>query len=88
MKLTAHDVQELSEAIREIAAWNAATVATTPKMVLSTSGPFTKVGSTWWACIRSVVTDTDPYQPPFIGEADTLGDAVDAAMKAWKEARG
>ena len=32
------------------------------------------------------LTDSDDYT--ITARADTLGDAVDAAMKAWKEGRG
>lgn len=85
MKLTAHDVRELSEAIREIAAWNAANPM---QMVIDFHGPY-PTEPHWLGSIRSVdgSYDTGRYYASHFTDANTLGDAVKAAMKAWKEGR-
>ena len=80
-RITAHDVDALDWLNAEVQRWN----ESRPHLLVTTDlrGP---TGG-WWVRIVSAAFPTAMAEIAE-GQADTLGDAINAALAAWKEARG
>jgi hypothetical protein len=79
-RITAHDVSALARLNAEVQRWNEAHPDTQVDVELR--GP----RSSWGVAIISLVDGLDQVHADVF--ADTLGDAINAALAAWKEARG